>query len=145
MKRPRYYKKQRRKSRYKQGFYLLKNPEKYRPAVDKTMNPASLPFFRSSYEYKFYKWVDENEDIEYWGTESISIKYYDTQKNKIRRYYPDVFLKFKDGKKMIVEIKPASQCKMQNNLDKWESARNYARQIDAKFIVLTEKELGIKK
>ena len=91
-----------------------------------------------------YKWCDLNEDIEFWGTESVAIPYISPKDNKPHRYFPDIFIKFKDGRKIIVEIKPKSQNNMPVNQAKWESAKIFAKQIGAEFIVMNEKHLGIK-
>ncbi len=143
--RPRYNakKKRRRGSKFKQGYYQPNNPEKFRAAQDPLMNSGPVPFYRSSWELKMYKWCDNNNDIEYWGTESIHIKYFDPVKNKIRRYYPDVFIKFLDGRKIIIEIKPAKENNHPTNIAKWESATKYAEQIGAEFVVMNEKHLGL--
>jgi hypothetical protein len=148
--RPRYNQKKKRRtnkfktgSRYKQGYYYPKHPEKFKASLDETMNSAPVPFYRSSWELKFYRWCDENDDIEYWGTESIAIKYYDPQKKKMRRYYPDVFLKFKDNRMFIIEIKPAAQNNNPTNIAKWEAARIYAEKVGATFLVMNEKDLGV--
>jgi hypothetical protein len=80
--RPRYNNKRKRRtnkfktgSKFKQGYYKPQNPEKFHQSLDETMNSGEYPFYRSSWELKAYRWADLSEDIEYWGTESISIKY----------------------------------------------------------------------
>ena len=142
--RPRYNNKRKRKpgGKFKQGFYQPQYPEKFK-ASSNIMNTAPIPQYRSSWELKMYKWCDMNEDIEYWGTESMAIPYFDPVKQKQRRYFPDVFIKFKDGRKVIVEIKPAAQNKHPTNQAKWESAEKYAKQIGADFVVMNEKHLGV--
>jgi len=142
--RPRYQKKKRRKSKFKQGFYVPKNMEKYRQPIDKTMNESIYPFMRSSWEKKFASWCDNNSKVKYWGCEVIHIKYYDTLQQKARRYFPDFFLEMEDGKKIIVEIKPKNQTHLQNNIDKWNAATLFCKQKGIEFIVMTEKELGIR-
>ena len=143
--RPRYNKKRKRRrgSRFKQGYYSPMNPQKYIKPVDETMNSGTEPFYRSSWELKFYKWADESDQIKTWSTEYIAIPYYDPQKNKNRRYFPDVFLEFIDGRRVIVEIKPRSQFGDVTNQAKWEAATNYAQQINAEFVVMSEKDLGV--
>ncbi|MCD6434983.1 MAG: TnsA endonuclease N-terminal domain-containing protein [Clostridiales bacterium] len=141
--RPRYQakKKRRRKSKFKQGFYQPNNPEKFKPSQDTHMNEGPIPYYRSGWELKFYAWCDNNNDIEYWGTESTHIKYISPKDGQPHRYFPDIFIKFLDGRKMIIEIKPAKQVKSAINQAKFEAANRYADQIGAKFVVITEKEL----
>ena len=148
--RPRYNKKKQRKakkngeSRFKQSFYIPKNPEKYILPIDKTMNEEVYPFMRSSWERKFAVWCDTNPDVIRWSTEYTNIKYWDTQQNKERRYFPDFFVEFKDGRKIVVEIKPSNQLKVINNQDKWIAAKEFCEYHGYEFVVMTEKELGIK-
>jgi len=143
--RPRYNKKRKRRStsRYKQGYYIPQNPEKYRASLDETMNSGPNPFYRSSWEKKFYIWCDLNDDIEFWGTESIAIPYISPKDGQRHRYFPDVLIKFKNEKKVVIEIKPASQNKDPVNIAKWESAEHYCKQIGAEFVVMNEKHLGV--
>lgn len=135
-------KKKRTGSKFKSGFYQPKNPEKFKQSSN-IMNSGPLPQYRSSWELKFYKWADMNEDVEFWGTESVAIPYFDPVKNKNRRYFPDVFIKFKDGRKVIIEIKPQKQNNHPTNIAKWESAELYAKKIGAQFVVMNEKHLGV--
>lgn len=143
MSRPRYARKRSRlrKTRFKQGTYIPVNEDKYRRAVDKYMNGGRYPFYRSSWELKFYKYCDMSENVEYWGSEILSIPYISPKDGQVHRYFPDVFVKTKDGRKFIIEIKPEKQRNNPINRAKWESARNYAKRIGAEFIVLSEKEL----
>jgi hypothetical protein len=143
MKRVRYNnKKKRTGSRFKQGYYQPVNPEKFRQSSN-MMNTGPFPFYRSSWELKMYRWCDQNENIEFWGTESVHIPYFDPVKQKMRRYFPDVFIKFNDGRKVIIEIKPASQNNNPTNQAKWEQAQKYAKQIGGEFVVMNEKQLGV--
>lgn len=146
--RPRYKQKKQRKAgpgrKFKRGFYQPVNEEKYRQPIDKLMNSSVIPEYRSSWELKMYKWCDNSDIVEYWGTEVVHIIYWDSLQQKERRYYPDIFIYFTDGRKAVVEIKPAAQCKLQNNIDKWSAAKRYCEKINAEFIIMTEKELGIK-
>ncbi len=148
--RPRYnkkkqrYKKKNGESKFKQSFYIPKNPEKYVQPIDETMNSEKYPFMRSSWERKFAEYCDNNPDVIRWSTEYTNIKYWDTQQNKFRRYFPDFFVEFKDGRKIVVEIKPLKNCKNINNQDKWLAAREFCKYHGYDFVIMTEKELGIK-
>ena len=112
------------------------------------------------------KYLDNNPKVLEWGSENIVIPYYNPVEKKTRRYFVDFYVKVlsKDGtmKKYIIEIKPKSQCvppkkpkrkstKYRNELkayvrnqSKWRAAKKWAEKRDWEFIVLTEKELGIK-
>ena len=141
--RPRYYqKKQRRKgSKFKRGFYVPINEDKYRKPVDKLMNSQEFPEYRSSWELAFMKYMDHSDQIEYWGTEAFAIKYISPKDNQIHRYYVDFVFMTKNKEKHLVEIKPYNQKKDPINIAKWEAAEMYCKQIGATFSVVTEKEL----
>lgn len=144
--------------KFRQGLYKPKNPEKY---VGK-----GIPVYRSGWELKFFRWCDFNNNVLEWASESIIIPYLNKADGKVHRYYTDGVIAIKEGEnivKYIVEIKPSSQVqppspgkKKQStviyenyryvqNMSKWEAARKWCLKKGYKFIILTEKELGISK
>jgi hypothetical protein len=149
IKRPRFQAKKKRrqinagqgKSRFKQGFYQPVNPEKFRCSKDPTMNSGEFPFYRSSWELIMYKYFDNHKDVEYWGTESVAIRYISPKDGQPHRYFPDIFVKWKNSKKTIIEIKPDSQTSLPINEAKFKAAREVADKLGAEFIVITEKHL----
>ena len=145
MKRPRFYNKkrryQRKKGRFKQGFFKPINEEKYIKPFDKTMNKIQYPEYRSSWELAFYKYLDNSKEVEYWSTEYLAIHYLSPKDNQYHRYYPDIFLKTKTGDKYIIEIKPHNQVNNPINKSKFKAAEAYASTHGFIFKVFTEKEL----
>jgi len=153
-------------SKFKQGFYKIIYPFKYIQPADKTMNKEILPKYRSSWELKFFKFCDSNPLIYKWSSEPFAIPYFNPVDGKMHRYFVDGYIEFKSGDKFIVEVKPFSQTKppvqpkrktekaMQKfnfdvstfliNSAKWDAAKIFAAKNNLKFIILTEKELGIK-
>jgi hypothetical protein len=148
-----------RDSKYYQGFFHPKNPEKY------IGNPSNI-VYRSSWELKFMKWCDNNPSILNYGSEEIYIPYYDPVKRKVRKYYPDFFVKVKEStgniKKYIIEIKPKKQTQppktpkrktksyinevytYATNEAKWKAAVEFCKDHLIEFKIITEDELGIK-
>lgn len=144
---------------FKQGNFIPKNPEKY-----KGVWPI---IFRSSWEYKFMRFLDVNENILSWTSESIKIKYayFDpiSKKQSEHLYFPDFVIRIKKGeitRTQIIEIKPLRETKppkygknrstktmiyetktYAKNQAKWGAAKEYCRVRDWDFIVLTEKDL----
>jgi len=92
------------------GFYKPKNPTKYRG------NPTNI-VYRSLWERKFMVFCDSNPSIIEWGSEEIIIPYR-APDGKVRRYFPDFYIKVKEksGKltKYIIEIKPKKQTQPPN-------------------------------
>lgn len=143
---------------YIQGFYTPNYPEKY-------IGDITQIIFRSSWELRAFKWADNTPYIIEWSSEPFPIKYFDASTNKVRRYFPDLFLKIKDKdnniKSYLVEIKPEKYTKppkkgkkktktflqetatYEKNLSKWTQAQQFCEKNNMIFKVLTEKELGI--
>lgn len=92
----------------KHKLYKPQNPEKYAGDPERIVS-------RSSYEWRFCKWLDSNPNVLEWASEAIEIPYFDPGKMKKRRYYPDYYMKVRnaDGKvvKYIIEIKPSKECR----------------------------------
>jgi len=131
------------KSRFKRGYYKPINEGKYQQPLNNYMNKSLFPEYRSSWELKIMKWLDLNDEVEYWTAEPFAIMYISPKDNKPHRYFPDLLVKFKDGRKHLIEIKPSSQWKDPINLAKWEQAEKFCRERDIKWLVMGEKELGV--
>ena len=139
--------------------YYPKNRKKYK---------GSYPIqIRSSYEDKFCKWCDDNDQVLYWASEPVGIPYYDRVRQKNRRYYPDFLITVIDKisrreRIWLVEIKPYKECippvitskskkskktklyekiTYETNKSKWISAQKYCKQKGWVFKLITEREL----
>ena len=117
--------------------------------------------YRSLWELKFMKWCDRNRNIIEWGSEEFFIPYVSPLDNKPHRYYPDFYMKLKDGKRYVIEVKPKRQCvppikgkkqkktfirevaEYAKNQAKWKAAKSFCEVRQLTFKVVTEKELGI--
>lgn len=141
---------------YRQGFFTPKNPQKYSGDVTNIV-------YRSSWELRAFQWADLNPSVLVWNSEETVIPYICQTDGKLHRYFVDMKLKIKsvDGtiRDYVVEIKPFSQTQppkypgkqtkryleevetFVKNQSKWEAARNYAKERNMQFVVLTEKEL----
>lgn len=142
---------------YKGKYSALKHPEKY------IGDPSNI-IYRSHWERNVMRWCDETDKVVEWASEEIAIPYQHPVHNRRARYYPDFWIKFKDGKKLIVEVKPAKQTipppqpKRQTkkyidekltfytNMEKWQTATKLCNDNDTEFVIWTEdtlKEMGI--
>jgi len=141
---------------YKQGFFKPKFPKKY------IGDPTNI-IYRSGWEKKAMKMLDENINIIRWSSEEVIIPYRSPIDNRMHRYFPDFYVEAKtnDGniKKILIEVKPHAQTREPEkkkrktksyitevmtwgvNKAKWESAQNYCREKGWLFQILTEKEL----
>jgi hypothetical protein len=144
---------------YVQNFYKPTNPQKY-------IGDLTNIVYRSSYELRSFRWCDSNPSILEWSSESIIIKYFDPTTQKIRRYFPDLFVKLQeqtgDIKRYILEIKPKRQTipptpspkkktrtyltevkTYAKNEAKWRAAENFCKDNGLIFKLVTEEELGL--
>lgn len=145
---------------YQQGKYRPKNPNKYN-------GDCTNIVYRSSYELKMFQYCDLKENIIYWESEEKVIPYLDPITGRYKRYFPDVFIKYKDSqgnmRKALIEIKPKKDLiepeknpkrrtkswvyKVQTwarNQAKWAAAKEWCKDRNIEFKVFTETELGIR-
>lgn len=144
-----------RDSRFHQGTYKPTNQQKF---------IGTSCVFRSGLELKFFRFCDSNPNVVKWGSECVTVPYYDKVQNKNRTYYIDNYVVIREGDtltKYLVEVKPFKQTLAPNpkskakkasllfehaqyitNTCKWDAARDFAKKIGAKFIIITEKDLN---
>lgn len=148
----------RRDSKFRQGIFKPRNAEKY---IGK-----ELPVYRSGWELKFFRWCDNNTNVLEWASESVIIPYLNKADGRVHRYYTDGIVALKEGSnvvKYVIEIKPSTQLivpscnnkrkstimyenyRYLQNISKWEAAKKWCEKRNMKFLILTEKELGLKK
>jgi hypothetical protein len=111
------------------------------------------------------KYCDHNSAIVEWGSETMIIPYKSPVDNKVHRYFVDFYVKIKDSSnkitKYLIEIKPEKFTKPPEipkrktkrfieevfnygtNQAKWKAANEYCQDRGMKFLVLTEKDLGL--
>jgi hypothetical protein len=137
-------------SRYAQGIYVPKNPQKY--------SGNHKPRYRSGWELSMMMFLDNNDNILHWASESIKIPYKHPFTGKHTIYIPDFFVVYrnKHGKTLaeIVEIKPKKQSLIESkvasardrmvvaiNHAKWAACSAYCKAQGLTFRVITENEL----
>lgn len=112
------------------------------------------------------KWCDSSISVVEWGSETVIIPYISPIDNKVHRYFVDFYIKVKTKtnsiEKYLIEIKPEKFTKPPEipkkktkrfidevfqygvNDAKWKAAFEFCKDRNMKFIILTEKDLGIK-
>lgn len=140
------------------GRFSPKNPNKY-------LGDSANIFWRSLWERRVMTHLDENPNVVGWSSEEIIIPYLSPVDNRWHRYFPDFLVKSRNKQGLIetiiIEVKPSSQAnapKTQKkvtkryitevmtygiNQAKWKAADEYCKDRNWKFVVVTEKELGI--
>ena len=137
-------------NKFQQGIYEVRNPRKY---VGK-----HRPKYRSGWELKFMRMLDEHPNILAWASEAHRIPYKNPATGKNTHYVPDFFIQYQDanGKRRteLVEIKPSTQSTMEGagrskrnqlnvvvNNAKWQAATAWCKQKRIRFRVITENDL----
>ena len=145
------------KYNYYQGYYTLKNPQKYKG------DPRDV-VYRSSLEYEYFQKMDLQKHILEWSSEEIVIPYLHPISKNMRRYFVDLYIKYRatDGsiRSAIIEIKPAvftrkpklpkrvtnsykkRCCDFLVNLAKWDAANKFAQKNGMNFFIWTEEDLN---
>ena len=133
-------------AKYASGKYQIKNPEKY-------MGKRS-PTYRSSWEFTFMSFCDNNPAVLNWASEAVTIPYFNPVKGKQTIYVPDFLVVYIDANQKqhteLVEIKPSTEVTMESarsyrdklmvamNMAKWAAADSWARANNMRFRVVTE-------
>lgn len=138
------------------GKFSPKNPKKYKG------DPTNI-VYRSLWELKVMKSLDENINVLEWSSEEVIVPYISPIDNRPHRYFPDFIVKARtpDGntKTMMLEVKPMHQTiepKVQTkktkkyitevmtygvNQAKWKYAQEYCLDRGWEFKVITENEI----
>ena len=139
------------------GWFTPKHRSKYKGDSENVV-------YRSSWELRVMKWLDENPNVIWWASEELIIRYKSPIDQKMHRYFPDfiVRLKQKNGTEstVVIEIKPQKQTVKPEqkrktkrylqeaatyaiNQEKWRAADLFCKEHGWQFKVLTEKDIGI--
>ena len=135
------------------GLFRPNNPKKY-------VGNTKQIVYRSLLERRFMRYCDLNEDILYWASEELPVRYYNPLDKKYHRYFPDFVVKTVNNDKYMIEIKPSRQVvkpkppkkktksymresfEYIKNQAKWQAAKSYCDDKGMKFKLITEKDLG---
>ena len=135
------------------GLYKPTHPKKY------VGDPKKI-VYRSLLERRFMRYCDLNQDILYWASEELPIRYFNPIDKKFHRYFPDFVVKTSKQKKYMIEVKPSRQIgkpkppkkktksymresfEYIKNQAKWQAAKSYCDDKGMKFKLITEKDLG---
>jgi len=142
------------------GYYKPKNPEKYKG------DPTNI-VYRSRWELMVMTKLDNDKRVIWWQSEETIIPYKSPVDNRYHRYFVDftarVHAQGGKTKTVLIEVKPYAQTvppaimegkKSKRyinevmtwgvNSAKWKAAREYCLDRGYEFLIMTEKELGIK-
>lgn len=137
-------------SKWANGLFQMRNPDKY---IGK-----KTPRYRSSWEWAFMRFCDNNPSVTNWASESIQIPYRHPLTGKNTIYVPDFFIVYNSKNKQkiaeLIEVKPNNQAKLESvgknrqnqaayivNRAKWEAANKWAKHKGIRFRVITESDI----
>jgi len=141
------------------GIFKPSNPKKYK-------GDSNNIVYRSLWERKMMVYCDLNENVMEWASEEFFVPYYDPTTKRVRRYFPDFFIKYKDNqgniRRSVIEVKPMRETvepvvtkgkskktlitettNYVRNQAKWKAAREFCEDRQLEFRIMTEKELGV--
>ena len=146
-------------TKFKQGLYTVKHPEKYIGDVTKVR-------YMSSWELQMFMFLDGNPNILKWSSEEVVIPYIKPTDGRVHKYYPDLLVLYRDQNGVerweLIEVKPSTQLKLskskspktrqlQNltlsvNKAKWDSALRWCEHqqnngMNVTFRIITEKQI----
>ena len=115
------------------------------------------PTYRSSWEYTFCTFCDNNPAVIQWASEAITIPYRNPVSGKNTIYIPDFLVVYEDKNQKkhteLIEIKPSTEVTMESaksyrdklmvaiNMAKWAAADAWARANNIRFRVVTEYDI----
>ena len=143
--------------RIRQGYFVPKNPAKYKGDITQII-------YRSGWEFKFFKFCDENPMVIEYASEPLSIDYWNSVDKRQAKYWIDGYMKTKNTsgveKEWLIEVKPnkfilppkppkrmtdkqtrsyVSHAKAYLvNTDKFRAAKAYAKAHNMRFGIITE-------
>ena len=136
-------------SKFAQGAYVVKNKQKY--------VGRGTPRYRSGWEHAFMRFLDNNDNILQWASESISIPYRNPITGKQSIYVPDFLITYKNRNNQmiaeVIEIKPKKQSVVESkmkaneravvavNYAKWDQAVKWCKKQGLIFRVITEDDM----
>ena len=141
------------------GKFRPKHPEKYRG------DPTKI-IYRSLWERNCMRYFDDNPNVLKWSSEEVIVPYKSPLDGRYHRYFPDFLIRIKNKQgqleTIMIEVKPYKETKEPKpqkrltknylyevrtwsiNKSKWEAAIEFCKDRRWKFMIITEKELGIK-
>ena len=86
--------------------------------------------------------LDGDDTVVSWTYEQTVIEYVSNiRTKKVRKYYPDFYVKYSDGREEILEVKPKRKLDQLTVRKKAEAARTWCGERGLTYRILTEIEL----
>ena len=135
--------------KFAQGPYTVRNAQKY--------VGNGIPKYRSSWEWAFMNFCDDNDNIIQWASEPVRIPYRHPLTGKMTTYVPDFIVTYRGPNNTtraeLIEIKPKSQSVIEEkqsqrdrvvvaiNYAKWAAAQAWCKRNGLVFRIITEADI----
>jgi hypothetical protein len=141
------------------GKFRPKFPQKYKG------DPTNI-IYRSLWERNCMVYFDQNPSVLKWSSEEVIVPYKSPIDGRWHRYFPDFLIRVRNKEGMtetiLIEVKPFKETREPKkrsrvtrqylyevrtwgiNSAKWKAAKEFCKDRKWKFMIITEKELGIK-
>jgi len=135
------------------GKYKVKHRSKYKGNPDDVV-------YRSGWERSVMNYLDDDPRVKEWNSEEVVIPYLCQTDKKLHRYFMDFYVKYKDGRTVLIEVKPHKETVPPKsgrgvarqrvltegltyikNQSKWNEAQKYCADRGWHFEIWTENEL----
>lgn len=138
-------------SKYANGKFTIKNREKYVGRKE--------PTYRSSWEFSFMQFCDNNPSVIQWASEPFMIPYRNPLSGKNTIYVPDFMMVYVDKNQQkhaeVIEVKPTKETSFESarsvrdraavalNMAKWTAAQEFCKNYGMRFRVVTENDIYV--
>lgn len=136
------------------GKYKVRNPSKYKGDHKNVV-------YRSGWERSVCIYLDEHPRVKQWSSEEVVIPYKCATDNRMHRYFMDFYVKYDNGREVLIEVKPAKETQPPKkagrgvsrqrvltegltyikNQSKWKAAQEFCADRGWHFEIWTEHQL----
>lgn len=126
-----------------------KRKRRYKTGVHKSPKCATPIEYRSGWEKEVCIFLDNDPNVVEYGYECVTIPYVSNARTgKIRTYYPDFLVTYKDGTKKLIEVKRRDKLadpkvlKKAKAAEEWAKRQNIAYEFWTNTIIMALKKLN---
>ncbi len=116
-----------------------KKPKFHEGYINSKKNGGQQMHYRSSWERDVYVCLENLREVASYKVESFPVEYY--WKGRKKRYFPDLFVTFTNGKHEVWEVKPDNQKQLEVNKAKWLACEGHCESRGWDFKVIDEVQI----
>lgn len=117
-----------------------KKKKRYKTGLHKSPKCLNEMKYRSGWELTTALQLDNDDDVVSYEYEPIAIEYVSNiRSGRVRKYFPDFLIRYKDGKVVLVEVKRLNQLNNVTVQKKAKAAEQWCKKNNAKYEFWTDK------